>query len=242
MQAIYKPKGRAGEYCSYALNIYTGCNHGCDYCFANMMATRWGRDFTDVREREGIIDAVQKQLSTGVLRDELIHLCFSCDPYPATPVDTAATRHIIQALKDSGNHVQILTKGAKRAYRDFDLLDSDDWFGVTISGFDDSSCRREPGADTPSQRLVALADAHALGINTWVSCEPVIDPEVVYQLIEHCGEIIDLYKIGKMNYKPSANINWAEFGKKCERLCIKHGRTYYIKDDLRKEMEGGGQA
>ena len=56
MQAIYKPKGRAGEYCSYAVNVYTGCNHGCDYCYARKMANRWGRDFTDVSPRAGILE------------------------------------------------------------------------------------------------------------------------------------------------------------------------------------------
>lgn len=55
MQAIYKPKGRAGEYCSYAVNVYTGCNHGCDYCYARKMANRWGRDFTDVSPARGYL-------------------------------------------------------------------------------------------------------------------------------------------------------------------------------------------
>ena len=29
---IYAPEGAAGEYCELAMNIYTGCNHGCTYC------------------------------------------------------------------------------------------------------------------------------------------------------------------------------------------------------------------
>ena len=34
-------------------------------------------------------------------------------------------------MKEFGNHVQILTKGD--GSRDFDLLDGEDWYGVTIS-------------------------------------------------------------------------------------------------------------
>lgn len=30
---------------------------------------------------------------------------------------------------------------------------------------------------------------------------------------------------------------WAHFGKEAERLCREHGREFYIKDDLRAEME-----
>ena len=31
---IYEPSGRAREYGELAVNIYTGCNHGCSYCYA----------------------------------------------------------------------------------------------------------------------------------------------------------------------------------------------------------------
>ena len=108
MQAIYKPKGRAGEYCSYAVNVYTGCNHGCDYCYARKMANRWGRDFTDVSPRAGILEAVKRQMGSGEYAGKLVNLCFSCDPYPAPPVDTQITREVIKAIKDGGGFVQIL--------------------------------------------------------------------------------------------------------------------------------------
>ena len=28
---IYTPKGRAGEYGKYAVNLFDGCSHGCNY-------------------------------------------------------------------------------------------------------------------------------------------------------------------------------------------------------------------
>ena len=43
-----------------------------------------------------------------------------------------STREIIKAIKESGNNVQILTKG--NGIRDFDLLDNNDWYGVTLDG------------------------------------------------------------------------------------------------------------
>ncbi|MCL1855923.1 MAG: hypothetical protein FWF86_09335, partial [Clostridia bacterium] len=185
--------------------------------------------------REDIVEAVKRQLDKGKIRDKLIHLCFTCDPYPIG-LNTRPTREIIKAIKQSGNHVQILTKGGCRALRDFDLLDGGDWFGVTVTNAIDSLARHnEPYAAPTSERLEALRRAKLAGINTWVSCEPVYDPPTVYQLIMDTG-YIDLYRIGKLNYAPS-RIDWGAFGRECERICRAAGRDYYIKQDLRKEME-----
>lgn len=232
MKPIYKPKGRAAEYGDYCVNIYTGCNHGCTYCYARKMHERWHPDkpFDDVRPRDGIVEAMKEQLSTGRYKDKLIHLCFTCDPYPAD-VDTTVTRDVIKAIKEAGAHVQILTKGGMRAERDFDLLDSGDWFGVTLSGGE----QFEPGAAPEYHRTASSYGAHRRGIKTWYSYEPVYDPELVYLGIRS-GAWIDLIRIGKLNYFPSS-INWSEFGRECERLAKEHGRNIYIKDDLRAEMD-----
>ena len=40
MKPIYEPKGAAKEYGDYAINIYTGCPHGCFYCFAPSVLRR----------------------------------------------------------------------------------------------------------------------------------------------------------------------------------------------------------
>lgn len=166
---IYKPKGKAGEYGDYAINIYDSCNHGCSYCYARPMAARFGKPWGDTpKPREGIVEATQRQLASGGIKNKLIHLCFTCDPYPAD-VDTSVTREIIRAIKDSGNHVQILTKGGKRAERDFDLLDENDWFGVTLTAYGEGNIVYEPYAAPYLDRVQSLFDAHNRGIKTWVS-------------------------------------------------------------------------
>jgi len=233
MKPIYNPKGRAGEYCGWAVNIYTGCPHGCTYCYAAKMAKRWGRDFTIVEPRKGIIDALKKQLHQEKPRGRMIQLSFTCDPYPMG-YDTDTTRRVIEAIKNSGNHVQILTKGGQAALSDFDLLDAGDWFGVTITGRDDL----EPGAAPGAERYRILKTARERGISTWASFEPVFTPGLVYEYIEH-SVAIDRFKIGKLNYAQS-DIDWGQFGRTCESLCIENNCDYYIKDDLREEMKGGG--
>lgn len=227
MKPIYEPKGKAKEYGDYAINIYAGCPHRCYYCFAPSVLRREREIFhSNVKPREGIVDAVKAQIGREGITDKLIHLCFTCDPYP-TGHDSIATRDIIKILKNSGNHVQILTKGD--GSRDFDLLDENDWYGVTYDG-------AYSGAYMPSDRVADAKEAHNKGIKTWCSFEPVIDADRVLECIENCGDIFDKVKIGKLNYYPS-EINWKKFGEEAETLCKKLGIDYYIKESLRKEME-----
>lgn len=240
MKPIYKPSGAAKEYGDLAVNIYTGCNHRCYYCFAPSILRKSREDFSaHVEPRKNIVEEVKKQISREKITDKMVHLCFACDPYPAQPVDTSPTREIIKAIKETGNHVQILTKGGERALRDFDLLDSEDWFGVTYTGCKKGELfkktKEEPNASAHSERLFSLGVAHRQGVNTWVSCEPVLVEYDVLILIE-IADYIDKFKIGKLNYQIS-DINWEEFGRRCEQLCLNLGRDYYIKDSLRNEME-----
>lgn len=233
MKPIYVPSGKAKEYGDYALNIYTGCPHRCYYCFAPNTLHRTREEFhSHVEPRRDIVEETRRQIEREGITGKLIHLCFLCDPYPVG-YDTTPTREIIKLLKESGNHVQILTKGD--GSRDFDLLDSGDWYGITYSG---ARIDQEPRAQFAFGRMEDLGDARDRGIKTWVSFEPVINADYVLNVLSNCRELFDKVKIGKLNYWPS-NINWAEFGKRAEKLCQELGLDYYIKDSLRAEMDGG---
>lgn len=202
--------------------------YGCvaHNCFAPNVLHRDRKVFhTEVKPRENIIEETKHYIESTGLTGKLVHLCFTCDPYP-TGYDTAPTREIIKLLKDSGNHVQILTKGDGSG--DFDLLDENDWYGITLDGSEGIACKRV-------EKLLA---AHNRGIKTWVSFEPVVNAETVLAQIETVAPFTDKVKIGKLNYHKS-DINWKEFGEKAEALCKKLGLNYYIKDALRKEMKKG---
>ena len=138
------------------------------------------------------------------------------------------------AAAEYGNHVQILTKGD--GSRDFDLLDGEDWYGVTISCDAPMADEAEPGAVKPADRLYSLEKVKCRGINTWVSFEPVLDPEAVLACIYGCAYFIDKVKVGKLNYHPS-DIDWGQFGRNAEMMCRELGLDYYIKDSLRAEMD-----
>ena len=232
MKPLYEPKGKAKEYGDYAVNIYTGCPHNCYYCFAPSVLHRDAEEFrTHVEPRAGIVDALRKQIEKEGITGKLIHLCFVCDPYP-TGYDTSVTREVIKIIKETGNHVQILTKGD--GSRDFDLLDENDWYGITLDQLGDG---RNP---LWKARVDALATANARGIKTWVSFEPVTNEKKFFVELHLVSLMVDKVKIGKLNYHHS-DIDWKTFGEKAERLCKECGLDYYIKESLRAEMDGKGE-
>ena len=238
MKPLYVPKGKAKEYGDYAVNIYTGCPHRCYYCFAPNVLHREREEFhSHVEPRPGIVEALRKQMEHEGVKDATIHLCFTCDPYP-NGYDTGTTREVIKVIKESGNHVQILTKGD--GSRDFDLLDDKDWYGITYAGYPTGhyfdAQEAEPGALDIAHRLAALCRAHHAEIKTWMSMEPVLDARNILNFLSLHVDYVDRYKIGKLNYHPS-EIDWADFGRRAETICISERYDYYIKDGLRQEME-----
>jgi DNA repair photolyase len=225
MKPIYEPRGKAKEYGDYALNIYTGCPHRCYYCFAPNVLRRDREQFHSVvKPRNGIVEETRKQLEREHITGKLIHLCFTCDPYP-TGYDTTPTREIIRLLKEYGNHVQILTKGDGK--QDYDLLDENDWYGVTIDG--------SQRGIRDALRLNDLLAANMHGIKTWISFEPVLNTVGVFAALETVAYFVDKVKFGKLNYYPS-EIDWKEFGRNAEERCKTLGVNYYIKESLREEM------
>ena len=252
---LYVPRGKAKEYGDYAVNIYTGCPHNCPYCYApKVLHMNVERFHSHVEPRAGIVEGLEKQLIK--MREEgiagkLVHLCFTCDPYPQGR-DTSVTREAIQLLKRYGHHVQILTKGD--GMRDVDLLDMEDWYGITLDG-SAAQWNEQGGRDgerhgglSGEALFEQLARIHRT-TNTWISFEPVLDAEWVLSLIRSCvryrcgaardrdSYIADKVKIGKLNYQHS-NIDWAQFGRRAVLLCDEIGLPYYIKESLKEEMKG----
>ena len=232
MKPIYEPKGKAKEYGDLAINIYTGCPHRCFYCFAPGVLHRDKEEFhSHIEPRTGIVQAVKDQIEKEHITGKMIHLCFTCDPYP-TGYDTSATRKIIKIIKESGNHVQILTKGD--GSRDLDLLDNNDWYGITIDGSE-----KVTDADAV-KRMIGFDAAVRSCVRTWISFEPVLDADVIIGWLTSGALRADKVKIGKLNYYPS-KIDWADFGRNAEKVCRDYGVDYYIKESLRAEMLKGGE-
>ena len=241
MSIIYEPSGRAKEYSLLALNHYTGCAHGCTYCWVPGMLRLKPEDFhRQVAPRKFVLTQVEKEAKKLACTDRRVLLCFTCDPYQVLDEHLGLTRKVLQILKRHSVPFQVLTKGGMRAARDFDLYDKYDAFATTMTFLDPrDSAEWEPNAAPPADRIEAIKTAHDKGIQTWVSLEPVIDPAQSLAIIELTHRIVDHYKIGTLNYAaPPEPIDWRAFGAKAIYLCEKYGKTYYVKNDLAKYLDG----
>jgi DNA repair photolyase len=204
MGYIYRPKGKAGEYGDLALNIYKGCSHGCLYCYVPALVYQSPEQFHRNPQARSV-DHRTLNREFDSFRGRSVFLCFTCDPYQPLDVELKLTRQIIQRFQLFGISPNILTKGGSRSTRDFDLLAKDPGakYGATLTFLDESqSLQWEPGASLPQDRIKALREAHSLGIHTWASLEPVIDPEQSLQIIRETAAFVDEFKIGRWNYDP----------------------------------------
>lgn len=240
LKVIYRPKGRALEYSEWALNIATGCSHGCGYCYAPAVLRKSRMLFeSDTSIRAGLFEKLEKDLlllrENGV--SDRVLLCFATDPYCNEEM-AKTTRRCLERFVEHGVPFQVLTKAGMRATRDFDLYRTCDAFGTTLTFCNEHDSRtHEPHAALPVDRLKAIEEAHRRNIFIWVSFEPVIDAWQTEALFKTVYPFVDLFKIGKTNHGYPCDVkSWAEFGFRMERLCEENKKAYYIKEDLMKEM------
>ncbi len=160
----------------YALNAYTGCEHGCRYCYAVFMKRfsghkeEWG-SFVDVKINAP--EVLRKQLKKA--KPGLISFSTVTDPYQPLEEKYEITRKCLEALVDYDFSVSILTK-SHLVLRDIDLLkelkEVDVGFSVAIM---DEKIRIhfEPKSSTTEKRFEALAQLSKEGIETWLFFAPV---------------------------------------------------------------------
>lgn len=244
MSVIYEPKGRALEYSELACNLYLGCSHGCRYCFApacmrttleNWRATAHGR--TDV------IAAFRREAERLSARGETRPILFSflSDPYQPLEEELHLTRQALEIVTQTGLRSKILTKGAARLIRqDLELMRrAGTELGITLSFVEDATRRVwEPEAAAVDERMGLLKEAHAMGIRTWVSMEPVIVPHEALEVIRLMLPYVDMWKIGKLNHFPDieAKVDWPRFRERAKAMLDQAGANYYIKQDLAKAV------
>jgi DNA repair photolyase len=237
MAIIYEPKGKAKEYSPLAANLYKGCSHGCVYCFAPKATFTDPKTFVNqVGVRKNALAQLAKEAPCYAGDPRQILLSFTSDPYQPVEEELKITRQAMKIMTQSKLNITVLTKGGLLAIRDFDLLAANpkNEFAVTLTTDNEDLSRQwEPGASLPADRIESLRQAKQAGIRTWVSFEPVFDPDAVYRLIDATHEIVDFYKVGKMNYHPHAKtIDWPLFRERTIAILERYGKKYLIKKDL----------
>ena len=242
MRVIYEPKGRAKEYSELACNWYMGCSHGCKYCFAPGCMRKKMEDWhSEVSIREGVIEAFTSDAERlkNARDSRPILFCFLSDPYQPIEEQKQITRQILRVVKRVGLKSKILTKGTYNLVkRDFELLkQANVELGVTVCFVDDKKRQEwEPNASSVEERFQILKEAHEAGITTWVSLEPVIDPEEALAVIRKAAPYVDSWKVGKLNHMKEVEdqVDWNKFYTDVVTLLDSLNAKYYIKEDLKK--------
>lgn len=243
-KAIYKPKGKAGEYAEWACNFFTGCSNDCEYCFCKrgVMNHVWDttphlkKCFTseqhafDVFCRE--LDKCEDSIgSTGLL--------FSFTTDPLLPETRDLTFKAMEEAIFRGINVKILTKRADWLdefitrteiqtilYRDGKYRIA---FGFTLTGFDE----KEPGASLTDERIEAMRELHDKGFKTFASIEPIITPAMSRNMIEATRGFCDLYKVGLISGKGKNFYNRDHVAKLFEWLDKEASNCrIYLKDSI----------
>lgn len=190
---------------SYVVNPYTGCQHGCSYCYARFMkrftghAEPWG-EFVDVK-----VNAVEL-LKAEVVRKKrgTVWVSGVCDPYQPLEAKYQLTRGCLEILAGNGWPVVIQTR-SPLVLRDLDILKGarDLEVGFSLPTADDGIRKLfEPHAPPIGGRLRALEELHRAGIRTYAMIAPILPgAESLPELLK--GKV-DYLLIDRMNYTHAA--------------------------------------
>jgi len=197
------------EWADHNVNCIKGCYNNCRYCYAKMMAKRFGRSteetwrFMTVRR-----EAVRKNY--GKLSGRVMFPS-SHDIFDFPHIKEACFTVMAKLLK-SGNDLLITTKPRTSITREIDGLFSQCkerlQFRFTITSNDDELLSFwEPNAPSFRERMDSLKFAFERGYRTSVSIEPFLDydPRALIETVEPYST--ESIWIGKMNYIPDHNIS-----------------------------------
>ena len=215
LKVIYEPSGAALENAPLAVNLFTGCSHGCKYCYAPGVLRMDREAFhASPKVRDNILDLLNHDceiLARAGDRREIM-LCFTTDPYQDNAEFLDVTRSALKTIASYGLPFTVLTKGGTRACRDFDILKAAGArFGTSLVWYHDVyRSEQEPHAANVYDRIAAIKEALQMGIPTWVSLEPVIDPWQAVRVVHDIDLHVDKWAIGiargKMTAKRRADL------------------------------------
>ncbi|MEM2215958.1 MAG: radical SAM protein [Nitrososphaerota archaeon] len=154
----------------YSFDPYTGCSHGCLYCYASSYI----RDFHNCRPKKKLIEMVKKDL-VRLPENSIISMSNSSDPYPQIEKELKLTRICLEEFCKYPIRLLVVTK-SDIVLRDIDLLrEVGAAVTISITTLDDSLARKiEPSAPPPSKRIQALAKMSEEGVNTGLRLDPII--------------------------------------------------------------------
>lgn len=156
----------------YALNPYSGCSHGCVYCYAPEVTHKEWDGWRVVKVKINIAERLAKEIK---VIDGTIGIGTVTDPYQYAERRFELTRECLEIILRNEKKIHLHTK-SDLILRDMDILGKiDAKIAITITGIDDSKSKvLEPGAPLPGRRLDALKQLSESGMNTYALIGPIL--------------------------------------------------------------------
>lgn len=200
------------EWADYNINCIKGCFNNCRYCYARIMAKRFGRsiadDWTNMKLRKDVLCKPFKELGGRVMFPST-HDIFDFEPFRGVCFT------VLRRLLESKNHVLITSKPRFKVINDimfeFNQYKEQIQFRFTLTSLDDGLLQFwEPNAPRFKERLTSLQHAFTKGFRTSVSIEPFLDytPKKLIEEIEPFTT--ESIWIGRMNYIPRKGLRKEE--------------------------------
>lgn len=209
-EAVAKTILNRSSISDYSLNCYTGCAHGCIYCYARFMQRfhphpePWGK-FVDVKLNA--VEALQRQLRRATPGH--VFVSSACDGWQPIEAERKLTRQCCELLRDAGFHVDVLTKSAL-VLRDLDVFSARRArIGVTVTTLDERLRRLwEPGASSVQERFRVVEEAHRAGLGTSIMFGPLLpflsdSQPAIDSMFERAADLaIDVIWVDALNLRP----------------------------------------
>jgi DNA repair photolyase len=185
----------------YVINPYTGCQHGCTYCYARFMKRftghkePWG-EFVDVKiNASDLLQVEIKRKKRGS-----VWISGVCDPYQPLEAKYKLSRSCLEILEEHNWPVIVQTR-SPLILRDIDILKEarDFEVGFTVTTMDDGIRKLfESSAPPIKDRLNALDVLHRAGIRTYAMIAPMLPG--AESLAEALEGKVDYIIVDRMNY------------------------------------------
>ncbi len=218
----------------FVINPYTGCGHGCAYCYARFMkrftghSESWG-DFVDVKinapelvEKEGK-KIVGKKVVLGSVTD----------PYQTLEKELKITRGVLEKLVKFQPELDVLTK-SDLVKRDIDILKhlKKCTVAISLSILDDSKRNKIENSVSAKNRFDALKSLHDVGIRTVLFISPIFPYLTDWKaMIQKTKDFVDEYWFENLNLYSSVKPGIFSFLKTINSDLVQKYEKIYSKGD-----------
>jgi DNA repair photolyase len=194
----------------YSLNCYTGCAHGCRYCYARFMQRfhphpePWGR-FVDIKANA--VEVLKRQLHHAV--PGAVFVSSACDGWQPIEAEYKLTRQCCDLLLKQRFRIEALTKSSL-VLRDLDIFSGRDVrIGVTITTLNERLKRLwEPNSSSIEERFGVISKSGAAGLETAIMFGPLLpflsdNQESIDSMFHWAAELaVDIIWVDALNPRP----------------------------------------